>query len=156
MISILILLANNKYTFWKSFWSFIDPLFDKGNSLSIKCFSYTLYLLALIPIIEIVKNELLTSLVVYKELKFDTLDDFINPKVVVWMHDNPNYWRRESEKINDTQLSLKLQTLFKKIDKPYNIHDFISLIQSPDKLRKVGRNYAVIEDEFSLKWFKVN
>src|SRR5882757_3993574 len=100
MISILILLANNQNTFWKSFWSFIDPLFGKGNSLSIKCFSYALYLLALIPIIEIVKNEILASLMIFKELKFDTLDDFINPKVVVWMLDNPNYWRRECKKIN--------------------------------------------------------
>src|SRR5581483_3441593 len=26
LVSILILLANNKYTFWKSFWSYIEPL----------------------------------------------------------------------------------------------------------------------------------
>jgi hypothetical protein len=62
----------------------------------------------------------------------------------------------ERKRIDDAQLSLKLQMLFKKIDKQYKIDDFISLIQSPDKVRKVGRNYAVIEDEFSLKWFKVN
>src|SRR5882757_1050274 len=46
---ILISISSYKNTLWKSFWSFIDPLFGDGNSLSLKCFSYALYLLALIP-----------------------------------------------------------------------------------------------------------
>lgn len=156
MISILITLSSYKNTFYKSFWSFIDPLVGKGNSLSLKCFSYALYLIALIPFIEIIRNELHSSLLVMKEIKFDTIEELLDPKVVVIMFKDPIYWLKESARINDVELSIKLQLLFKKIDKQFNSDDWMILIQNKDKFRKVGRNYALIEDEFSMRWFKVN
>ena len=57
--------------------------------------------------------------------------------------------------IDDVQLRLKLQILFKKVGKKSTMDDWMNLMQKPAEFRKVGRNYAMIADEFSMKWFKV-
>src|SRR5581483_6785621 len=130
MILILIRLASYKNTLWKSFWSFIDPLVGEGNNHSIKCFSYTLYLLALIPFLEVIRNEFMTSLIAVKEVKLDTLDDLLDPEVTVYMFKSPQYWKNESKMIDDDVLKTKLNILFTNVGNKTSIEDWLKLTKS--------------------------
>jgi hypothetical protein len=156
IISILILLASYNNTFWKSFWSFIDPLLSKGNSHSIKCFSYALYLFALIPFLQIIQNELLANLVAVKEIKSDTIDDLLDPKITIFMFHDRESLRRDIDKVDDFELRVKLQSLLTKIGKTSSLEDWINLTQEPDQMRRIGRNYAFMNDEYSLRWTQVS
>jgi hypothetical protein len=156
MISILILLTSYNNTLWKSFWAFIDPLFGKGNSLSLKCFSFVLYLLALIPFLEIIRNELLTSLVSVKEIKSDTIDDLLDPRITVYTFVDPQYWKSESKMIDDIQLRNKLQAFFDKIGKRSEPEDWFNLMQDTHKLKSIGRNYAFIDYEYQIRRVQVS
>jgi hypothetical protein len=156
MIFILILLTSYYNTIWKSFWSFIDPLLGSGDSNSLKCFSFALYLLALIPFLEIIRNELLASLVAVKEIKSETIDDLLDPKITVYMFQKPQFWKKESEKIDDIQLRVKLQALFTKIGKSSGINDWLNLMQDTHKLKSVGRNYAFFSNEYKIRHVQVS
>jgi hypothetical protein len=156
LIIFLISFSCIKNTIKQSFWAFIEPIFAKGNSLAIKCFTYTCYLLALVPFLEIMKNEILVNLVTIKEIKSDTIDDLFNPKVVVYLFDNQlSYFSEEIEKIKDTQFGKKLARLLFKI-KEANVDDLLRLLQQPEQVKQVGRNYAIIMNDHSMKWFYVS
>lgn len=80
-----------KESLWKAFWSFVSALLlQNGSPRAIKCFTFTAYLLALIPFIEIIRNELLVNLVTIRETKADTIDDLLNSNIRVYMFDDKN------------------------------------------------------------------
>ena len=60
-VLLFILISSLKSTIWDSFWAYIDPLIGRKDNKTFKSFSYTIYLLALIPFLEIIRNELLAS-----------------------------------------------------------------------------------------------
>jgi len=153
-ILILIALASVKYTLWKSFISFTEPLFGKGNPLAIKCFTYVTYLLALIPIIEIIKNELLSSLVAMDEIKSDTLDDLLNPNVFTGIFDDIPYYFEESEKVDEEILKRKLIALFNKT-KEITL-EFLLKLHNPEESNKIKRDFAIIDDDISLRNIQVS
>jgi hypothetical protein len=154
-VLLFISITSLKSTLWKSFWAYVDPLIGRRDNMTFKCFSYTIYLLALIPFLEIIRNELLASLITVKEVKLDTLDDLLDPKVTVYMFINHNYWSHESEMIDDVQLKEKLKSLFTKVSKQTNVEDWLKLLQNPDELRGTERKSACIYDDYRMRWIKV-
>jgi hypothetical protein len=142
-----------KVSLRKAFWSFVNPLFHQNVSTrAINCFTYTTYLLALIPFIEIIRNELLINLVTIREFKVDTIDDLLNPKIRVYMFDDKDYWLKEIEMLDEEgELKDKLKSLFHKT-KHYSLQQWFEFTLNSGK---IGRNYAAIEDEYSMEWFQV-
>jgi hypothetical protein len=155
-VLLFILIASIKSTLWKSFWGYVDPLIGRRDNLTFHSFSFTLYLLALIPLLEIVRNELLASLIAVKEVKIDTLDDLLDPKVIVYMFKDPKQWRKESEMIGDVQLKEKLKSFFTKVGNQTSVEDWIKLLQNPDQLRGTERKSACIHDDFQMRRMKVS
>jgi hypothetical protein len=151
---ILISFSSIKTTLWNSFWSFFNPLFGQENPHALKSLTYVFYLLALIPLLEIMRNELLVKLVAVKEKSCDTIDDLMNPNVKVFSF-NMNYINHVNKIVEDTQLRQKLEKLLKKIGKSKGVADWIELIQNPEEIKKVGRNYALIDSEYSMGWIQV-
>lgn len=149
----LIAFSSMKYTLWKSLISYTEPLLGKGNPLAIKCFTYITYLLALIPIIEIIKNELLVNLVAIEEIKSDTIDDLLSPNVVTLIFDYKDYIQ-ESKQLDEEILSRKLSNLFIKTKAASS--EYVLELRNPDELKKLGRNIAIMEDDFSLKYIQVS
>ena len=118
--------------------------------------SFALYLLALIPFLEIIRNELLTNLVAVKEIRSDTIDDLLDERITVYMFENPLWWKNESEKVDNVPLRVKLEALFTKIGKRSGVNEWLNLIQDTSKVKRVGRNYAFFDDEHKIRWVKVS
>jgi len=147
---VLISISSVKTTLRHSFWSFIDPLFGKDNPHAVKGLTYALYLLAIIPFIEIMRNELLVKLVTVKEKSCDTIDDLMDPRVKVFSFIDMDYLNQVNKNIEDARLRQKLDKLFKKIGKSTGLSDWLELIQEHGEIKKFGRNYAMIENEYQL------
>jgi hypothetical protein len=140
----------------KSFWAFIDPLLGEGNPLAIRSFTYVTYLLALIPFLEIIRNELLVNLVLVKERSSDTIEDLLDPKVFVFLFDNKEYWEKECLKLDDPQLKANFEQLLSKISSKSNMNDLFELILDKNKVKKVGRNFAVIWNQYDIRYMDVS
>ena len=153
-VLLFILISSLKSTLWKSIWAYIDPLIGRYDNTTFKSFSYTFYLLALIPFIEIIRNELLASLVTMKEVKSDTLDDLLDPEITVFMFREIKYWKNESRLIADELLERKFDSLFEKSTHS-SLGSWFEMFNNPDQLKKKVRRMACLHDEFSIKMAKV-
>jgi len=119
--------------------------------------TYGAYILALIPFLEIIRNELLANLVAVKETSYHTIDDLLNPKTFIFMNGDFDYLREENRKLDhDSELREKLEKLLDKIGKRSSASDILKLVSNPDQLKKIGRNIVLIDDEYSMRWLEVS
>jgi hypothetical protein len=139
-----------------SSWAFIDPLFREGNPRAIKCFSYSVYLVALIPFLNVISNELLVNLVAVKEHTSNTINDLLDPSIFVLLFDNKEYWEKEMRKLDDSHLKTDFSRLLSKVTRKSDINDLMELIQNKEKVAKIGRHFALIGGEHELKLIGVS
>jgi hypothetical protein len=137
-----------------SIWIYYQPLIGKSNIRKPNLL-YLLWLLMIIPMVEIFRNDLLANLISAPTQMADTIDDLLDTRIsntYIYAESHYNYLRLA---INESQDSLILRKLKRVADKssiitPKNAYE---LLIDPDhsKMQNFVKFGAIIGDEHAIK-----
>jgi hypothetical protein len=130
-----------------SLWSYYQPLIGKGEPRKPMNFVYLFWLIGVIPLVEIFKNDLLANLVSIPDVYTNNIDDLLDYNRKTFMHRDDIYNFRGLKIVQDTKLQEKLRRLAEKSDE-IEMDSVLKLRDSPKYLK----HFSFIEDEYSIKW----
>ena len=141
---------------WQLFWIHFWPMIGKPHNLGFRCYLYLLWIIALFPLTEIVKNDLLANLLNQELIPLETIDDILelyDKKIVTRIYtdsfkvtDYNHYIKTNTiEKSEFTDKLLKMSKLFIKINE--DIMDLVPFLDDPEQMVKIISSSVLIEDE---------
>ena len=142
---------NKKKSIFHFIWIYSKPILGIGEDLGFRNYFYIIWLLAVFPLIEIVKNDLFDHFVRRKVTFAQTIEDLIDDRYAVYTdpfkqsHFGDRYWESENDtfKVNFDKLREKLQSF----SNEKFLEKVKSLIKTPEALQEWVNGIVIVEDE---------
>ena len=156
LLSIINYKLFSKKTFWYSVWTYIYLLFGKSNLRRDLNIMDLFYIISIIPFIEIIRNNLFSSLVSLPEKYANNMEDMINGYYKPYVIDSTigKALQIESELPNmDHFFRSNVKQLNKIVTRFYAI-DSLSLLRDPQKLAPLSKRLIYLKSEESMPYIK--
>jgi hypothetical protein len=139
--------------FGESLWIYFKTLLDKGDQKKFITYSYLFWLISILPVIEIYKNELFAKIVLVSERRVDTIDDIIaDGSITVTINEKDlRNLRKESVKTEDDVMREKINKLVSKTI-TLNADIIFNYIENVSEMKNRLKRVTILEDEYSMRW----
>lgn len=131
-----------------SAWVYFQPLISRGSGREPFNVFYLLWLISVLPLVEIFKNDLLANLVLQPEIYINDISDLLQDGQQTFAHSSKiKFWTQGLAQLNDSHLKEKLKLLSNKtnsFDKILN--DVSSLDENEEHVQKLLK-YSIISEE---------
>jgi len=133
-------------------WIICESLLGKGGRKKLFTISYLFWLISILPIIEILKNELFSIIINVPERMVNNIDELLDEKIM-----SVTLYKDDFAMIDkESQLSFALKEKFIKLRQKTILLEekaFFQLLKTPDEWKSFIKKMAILEDQFSMQWF---
>jgi hypothetical protein len=132
-------------------WIICESLLGKGKRNKLFTISYLFWLISILPIIEILKNELFSIIINVPERMVNNIDELLDEKMMSLTFSKGDFEMIDKE----SQLSSALEEKFIKLSQKTILFEEKTIkrfIKTPNELENFIKKMAVLEDQYSMQW----
>jgi hypothetical protein len=149
---------DKNHSFWSSIWTNINIVLGQGVSIQELKITQLFFIISLIPFIELIRNELVSSLVSVPEKYAENMDDLINGYYKPYTIDKGLHVALKdgiNKQETDIEFKQKISDLNKIVNK-FDLNEVLDRLIKTDqnKLQKFSKTIAILKSESSMPYVK--